>query len=176
MRLDRPPRVNVGVSQTNEGARAVTPLQRITRRDPGTMSLACVDGRRITDVDASAAPSCWVFHLGSDCRLTAEGLWRLIKDGRVVVAGIDHLQWFGLPAPFDARQRTIEAIGSAAASAARYDPETGDLRIEFSGGARLEVITHSSGYESWTLSRPDGTQLVAVGGGEVVLYGPEGAG
>lgn len=108
--------------------------------------------------------------------LTAERTWRVIKGGRIAIADMDHGQLFGHAVPVDARERAMHAIAGATVTQAQFDESTGDLRVHFDNDVRLEVLTHSSGYESWTLFRPDGTQLVAVGSGGVVPFGPEGAG
>ncbi|ELB86678.1 hypothetical protein Rwratislav_43701 [Rhodococcus wratislaviensis IFP 2016] len=144
-------------------------------RDAEAMSVACLAGLRLVEIDASAAPSAWVFRFESPCVLTAEGLWRVIASGRVAVTGMDHDQIFGLEVPVDASRRGTDAIGSAVVATAGFDGSTGDLWIEFAGGVRLEILTTSTGYESWTLWRPDGTQLVGTGGGEVVPCAPDGA-
>ena len=146
------------------------------RRDPrdvASLSADCLIGRNLTSLDSSAAPGSWVFGFGADCRLTVESAWRVVNEGRLTVAGDDHAQTFGLTEPVDSRQRALKEIGASVVAEVGYDDVTGDLRIVFASRVRLEVWTHSVGYESWTLWRPDGTQLVAVGGGEVVAFAPE---
>ena len=132
-------------------------------------------GRKLLGLDSSAAPGSWVFRFDGDCVLTAESMWRVSKGGRITVSDRDHEQLFGLSVPVDATARVMQATAGATVTHAHFQ-SIGDLRVEFENGASLEVLTDSSGYESWTLFRPDGTQLVATGGGEVVPFGPEGAG
>ncbi len=153
----------------------MTTYRPICERSERTMSVGCMLGRRLLELDSSAAPGSWVFRFDGGCVLTAESMWRVIKDGRVTVADMDHEQLFGHSAPVDAAARVLQATAGMTVTQADFQ-STGDLRVQFENGVCLEVLTNSSGYESWTLFRPDGTQLVAIGGGEVVPFGPEGAG
>jgi hypothetical protein len=79
---------------------------------------------------------------------------------------------FGLKEPVDARAEALNAIGGAVIQRARCAEVTGDLRLEFDNDAWLDVLVDSCGYESWQLSKPDGTVIVAIGGGKVTLCGP----
>jgi len=133
-------------------------------------SVGCLAGRHLVDVDSSAAPGSWVFRFGADCRLDVGGTWRLIDGGRITISGGDHQQMFGLAEPVDARRRALDGIGAAVVEQAAFGDVTGDLTIEFEEHLRLQVLTDSAGYESWALWRPDGTQVVAEGGGRVLLY------
>ena len=141
-------------------------------RDDNSMSVACLIGCRLKEVDSSAAPDQWVLRFDSGCMLNAEGTWRIICSGRIVATSKDHQQLFGLSEPVDAAEQMHQAIAASRVTTVSYDRVTGDLRIDFENGARFEVLTDSGGYESWTLSRPDGTQLIGMGGGEVIPYGP----
>jgi Family of unknown function (DUF6188) len=46
----------------------------------------------------------------------------------------------------------------------------GDIAIDFENGARLEVFTHSAGYESWAFCDYSGFELIAMGGGELSVW------
>jgi hypothetical protein len=136
-----------------------------------TMSLVCLLGRRLHEIDASGVPY-WIFRFGDGCALGVGGTWRVIAESRVAVAAGDHEQWFGLDEPVDAGERVAKLVGAAEILEARFAEPTGDLRIVFSNGASLEILTDSSGYESWMLWRPDGTGLVGTGGGQVEPFAP----
>jgi len=102
--------------------------------------------------------------------------WRLVAHGGIMLADGDHAQKFGLPEPVDAAKRAAEAIGQAAVTAVWADPETADLRFDFDGGGRLEIWNSSSAYEGWTADLPwkqDKASLVAMGGGEIVVWRPD---
>jgi hypothetical protein len=172
---DAPAGVDRGDRPTLREGLMMIVYRPIHKGDREAMSVACLAGLRLVEIDASAAPYSWVFRFEGACALTAEGLWRVIASGRVAVTGMDHDQIFGLEVPVDAGRRATDVIGSAVVATAGFDGSTGDLWIEFAGGVRLEILTTSTGYESWTLWRPDGTQLVGTGGGEVVPCAPDGA-
>jgi hypothetical protein len=145
-------------------------ITEIPSPDPDDLSLEFLVGRRMTVIDASAAPNGWVFRFDGSGTLGVECLWRLVSDERIVVTSEDHQQRFGLPAPIDASARALQAIDAKPIRRARFDTTTGDLTIEFANGVRLEAIVTSGGYENWAFSKPDGTQLIALGGGRVAFF------
>jgi len=123
-------------------------------------------GRTVHDLDASAAPACWVFRLGEDYALTITCPWRLVIGGKVALAGNDHMQSFGLKEPVDIVKETLNHLMDRRLTRASLD-QTGDVTLVFEGGATLETFTDSLGYEScviWLGTR----QLVITGGGRVV--------
>ena len=115
------------------------------------------------------AEGCFSFEIGKG-GLNTGCTWRVIADGRLVVANRDHKQMFGLKAPYDACAAVMEFLGERKILAADLDPKIGDITITFEGNRRLEVINDSAGYEGWTLMRPDKYTLVATSGGEVSGY------
>jgi hypothetical protein len=123
-------------------------ITEIPSPDPDDLSLEFLVERRITVIDASAAPNGWVFRFDGSGTLGVECLWRLVSDERIVVTSED--------------AKPIRR--------ARFDATTDDLTIEFANSVRLEAIVTSGGYENWALSKPDGTQLIAVGGGRVAFF------
>jgi hypothetical protein len=49
---------------------------------------------------------------------------------------------------------------------------TSDLVIQFAEGVRLDVFNNSSGYEGWHYSDRQGLELIAQGGGKLLMcYG-----
>lgn len=57
-------------------------------------------------------------------------------------------------------------------NAAAADEQTGDLRLEITGGTNV-LVPHHSSYESWTFSAPGGDRLVALPGGGLTIWGME---
>jgi len=100
--------------------------------------------------------------------LQVGGIWRVVAKGHIEITSEDHQQVFGLPKAVDAGLGLQDTLSSATITNAKVLPETGDLAISFGDRARLEIITDSSGYESWVLRRPDSTELVGAGGGTLV--------
>jgi hypothetical protein len=130
-----------------------------------TQALQHLSGKRVTSATAAE----YTFHLGFDggAALTIECLWRLVRDGVVVLASRDHGQQFGLQAPVDARGQFEAWVANLVVSTATVS--TGgptDLAIVFTTGLRLDCIVDSSGYESWSLSCPTPT-FTAFGGGQI---------
>ena len=103
--------------------------------------------------------------------LAVECLWRVSVTGRLVVTSFDHNQMFGLPAPVDAFAKAhAELVGRSIASV-RLDVQRGDLTLVLENDRLLEIITESSGYESWHLRAP-GIYLASTSGGTVESLAP----
>ena len=129
--------------------------------------LSWLCGSSLESVEAD--PHSWVFRFSGGATLCAECPWRIIADGGVALGSADHKQKFGLPEPVDAARDAMALLGKRHVSVGRIHPDTCDIVIEFSGGARLELFNGSSGYEGWTLSSPGGRQIIAQGGGQLAL-------
>ena len=78
-----------------------------------------------------------------------------------------------MPAPIDAEAECRTLIGSVAVQSAEVRAESRDLILEFGKGLRLELVPLSSGYESWQVAGPRRLQIVAMGGGELAVWGPD---
>jgi hypothetical protein len=124
-----------------------------------------LEGRTLDTVDGSAAPY-WIFRLSGGARIAVGCEWRLVHDGRIVLAGGDHHQLFGLQEPVDAVVATERLLKSRQIISASLG-EVGDLTLLFDGGPRLETFTDSMGYESCTIHLDDGREPIVVGGGAV---------
>jgi hypothetical protein len=85
--------------------------------------------------------------------LRVEGLDRQIEPGR------------------DADASAVAQLSGRIVSLARAD-DSGGLRIEFTGGARL-VATPDSAFEAWTVAGPDGLKVVCGPGGELSVWSPQ---
>lgn len=92
---------------------------------------------------------------------------RLVVDGVVRITTQDHGQHFGCSTPVDAADAVNRALSKVHVRRASIVHDTGDLIAEFEDGARLEVLTTSSGYESWSLFSPSGEETTALGGGQI---------
>ena len=134
------------------------------------MSLDCLVGRRLTSIDTSGVPGCWLLHFGDAVALSVEAPWRLVSAHGITIANIDHEEMFGHASPVDAVARLVESIGSRPVLNASAGRLPADLTLDFGDHWRFEVFAQSCGYESWTLWKPDGTQLVGMGGGHIAAY------
>jgi hypothetical protein len=115
----------------------------------------------------------WVFAFDDDARLVVECLWRLVEFDRIRVTSEDDGHQFGLPAPVDAAAEVNRRLAGAAVEKVELRQGTLDLELQFSTGHALQIIPNSGGYEAWDLSGGK-RQFIAVGGGELVIFGGSG--
>jgi len=112
-------------------------------------------------------PVSWWFRFAGGGSIRADTVWRLIVDGVARITSQDHGQHFGRSTPVDAADAVNRALSKVQVRRASIVHDTGDLIVEFEDGARLEVLTTSSGYESWSLFSPSGEETTALGGGQI---------
>jgi hypothetical protein len=105
----------------------------------------------------------WAFSFGS-AGLTTGFPWRVVSGGRLTLASGDDGHPFGLPQPVDAEAEAARALVGRRVVSVAVDPETADLRITFGGGARLELLSGSTGYEAWQLNTADACIVAAAQG------------
>jgi hypothetical protein len=117
----------------------------------------------------------WVFSFDDEAALVVSCLWRLIEEERIRFTSEDEDQQFGLPAPVDAAAELNRRIANATVEDAVLRENTLDLELRFNTGHILQVIPDSSGYEAWIAHDRD-KQFIAVGGGELAIFGGQAAG
>jgi hypothetical protein len=108
----------------------------------------------------------WFFEFSDEVVVTTESLWRLLVDGRIRYTSSDDQQRFGHPKPVDVAVDVKNAIGDSHLSRVEVD-DLGDLLLSFEGGAAIEVLITSGGYESYTL-RIGHLEFFATGGGKIL--------
>jgi hypothetical protein len=130
-----------------------------------------MNGRLLTNVHFDEESDArWNFRFGADIELNVECPWRVMSEGGNTFGGCDHGHQFGLPAPVDGEERTINALDGRPVERAEVHAESADLTIWFEGNRRLEVFNNSCGYEGWNLHGPKGFLIVAQGGGTIVCW------
>jgi hypothetical protein len=134
------------------------------------MNLEWLKGMECTGVEVHPESSS-IFRFGV-AALVAESLWRISIDGILRLTSRDDGQRFGLPKSVDARATAQSLLEGHIVSDVRLDVRRGDLTLVLDGNTVLEVITESSGYESWSLRAP-GKHVVAASGGTVQELPPE---
>ena len=112
----------------------------------------------------------WVFCFAGELFLHVACPWRILLNGRIALGNCDHGQRFGLPEPINGPKESERFLFDRAIQAVRIRHDTGDLTIEFSGQATLEVLNNSSGDEGWNLGDRSGFHVVAMGGGELAFW------
>src|SRR5262245_2113706 len=132
--------------------------------------LACLVGHRFQSLARREYD--WVVAFDKDVSFVVSCLWRLIENGRIRFTSQDDGQQFGLPAPVDAVAEVNRRLAGAAVEAVELREGLLDLEFRFSTGHALQIIPDSSGYEAWNLFSGN-RQFIAVGGGELAIFGGE---
>jgi hypothetical protein len=94
-------------------------------------------------------------------------LWRLVTSAYVCVTSEDDNHQFGLPAPVNAEAKANGLLSGKSVESIEVDFSTGDLRLQIEGPLTLEIVTTSSGYESWQIWRAGNLLAVGASGGVV---------
>ncbi len=114
----------------------------------------------------------WIFAFDKDVSLVVACLWRLTEGGRIRFTSQDDGHQFGLSAPVDVALEVNRRLALASVEAVELRQGILDIELQFSTGHTMQVIPDSSGYEAWNLSR-GGKQFIAVGGGDLAVFGEE---
>src|SRR5262245_21647399 len=112
----------------------------------------------------------WVVEFDKDATLVVACLWRLVESGRIRITSEDDGQQFGLPAPVSAEAEVNNRLAGAVVEAVELRQGLQDLELRFSTGHLLQIISDSSGYEAWNVCCGN-RQLIATGGGDLVIFG-----
>jgi hypothetical protein len=132
------------------------------------MSRGCSAARSLTS--AIWTPFHGVFGSPTALKFVPIAPWRLVVAGHIALTSEDHRQQYGLPSPVDAEAQCRSMIVRLKIQSAEVREDTRDIVIVFESGERLEILPISSGYESWQMTAPDGTQTIAQGGGNLVAW------
>src|SRR5262245_60966208 len=116
-------------------------------------------GSRIQEIHL-VEPTSWWFTFRGGGSIRVETLWRVIAEGTIQVTSTDHRHTFGLMEPVDSAIRAVQAMSSAAVRQASVRSDTGDVVVVFENDTTLEILTTSSGYESWSVFSPDGEEAI----------------
>lgn len=139
--------------------------------DPKSLLLKSLKGASIKDIPDLEADNAW--HFG----FTVGGLavqcpWRVVSGGRIALGSVDHNQKFGLLEPVNGVARVSKLLKGKAVEGVKIHDLTSDLTIQFTDDLRLDVFNNSSGYEGWQYCDLQGLELVAQGGGRLLMcYG-----
>lgn len=115
----------------------------------------------------------WGFIFDDHIAIESQSIWRLLEHGRIIVASEDEGQAFGRPTPVDLVVEVRLRISGSIVTEVELQAGTLDLRLQFGSGHALELISNSSGYESWAATSP-GRRFIAVGGGDLAIFNDAG--
>jgi hypothetical protein len=113
----------------------------------------------------------WLFSFTTGSRLRVSCPWRIISGERISFAESDDGQQFGLPAPVNGAVKSKELLLGKTIEQIAIRADTADLTIAFRPGISLEIWNNSSGYEGWDLHDARGFLVVALGGGQLAIWG-----
>jgi hypothetical protein len=130
----------------------------------GPVDLSPLTGLAIRSVEK--LDTLWSFIFDDTILVGTEGPWRFIAEQRIYITSEDHLHWFGLSKPVDAADRVMSRLHGQTVQTAKYNPDTGDLIVDFAGNQYLQFLQMSCGYESWRL-RINELELICTGGGRI---------
>jgi hypothetical protein len=111
----------------------------------------------------------WIFSFEAGGSVNTQSMWRLVTPSGIFVTSEDHEQLFGLPAPVDAGKRVMDTIQNKRISSYSCERPCSDLMISFEGGAQIQFLSTSCGYESWEMWNGT-TQIICTGGGELAEF------
>jgi hypothetical protein len=103
----------------------------------------------------------WVFAFGEDHYINVGASWRIKGPDRIHLTDRDDGHQYGLSSPVNAEDRASELVDQSSVESLDDDASTADLSIQLSNGLVVEVLTNSSGYESWQAYTE--SELAAVG-------------
>jgi hypothetical protein len=139
--------------------------------DPRALMLASLRGAAVNNVPDLEAEGMW--HFGFTTGWLMVGCpWRAVSVGVIVLGSVDHDQKFGLPKPVDAVSQIMALLAGRTVDSLHIDSVTSDLTIQFTGDLRFDIFNNSSGYEGWQYRDRLGLELIAAGGGKLLMcYG-----
>lgn len=117
----------------------------------------------------------WVFAFDNETSIAVECLWRLVECGRIRFTSEDDGQLFGHSSPVNVATEVNDRLARAVVQGVRLSQGLLDLDLRFSTGHHLQIVPNSSGFEAWTVSKGS-SQFIAVGGGDLVIFGDGGNG
>lgn len=126
--------------------------------------------RTLIEVKAYPDDRAWGMEFSGGLSLYVECLWRVIFKGRIYISSSDHGHTFGNEKTVDAPSLLREVVASSPITETVLAPVTSDLTLQFSNNAELQLIVASTGYESWSLTLEDGSQLQVLGGGTYCIF------
>ena len=102
-----------------------------------------------TRISIDRTDGVWRADIGADLFVIIESLWRVRDSERLVCTSADDGQDFADSGPMDAAAVANYRLGADVAGVS-LDLVTSDLRFVLADGTVLEILTDSTGYESWT--------------------------
>ncbi|MGE0058861.1 MAG: hypothetical protein AB7P33_14815 [Dehalococcoidia bacterium] len=109
----------------------------------------------------------WFWYFDS-AWLSTGCFWRVVKDGRVFAASIDHGETFGRSTAVDLTSKLRQELDGVRLQHVDLDDETGDVTLHFGDRFQVQLFISSLGYESYDLI-VGGKNYVGMGSSHVAV-------
>ncbi|MDB5429340.1 MAG: hypothetical protein JWP35_456 [Caulobacter sp.] len=127
----------------------------IDRFKQGLVGRRCLIERREGD---------WSFDFGDGYTLAVSAPFRVVGKDGIACTSTDHEAHTPQPGGLGSDPFMARLLKKRRVTGVEIEGVTGDLRLTFDGGLRLDVFNDSIGYEGWVASFPtDGDPAVLVG-------------
>ncbi|WP_049630996.1 hypothetical protein [Cellvibrio sp. pealriver] len=113
------------------------------------------------------APSTWTLAFGCGAEFSNFSICRISKEKQLLACTKDHDQWFGLKEPYDAEKEINNHISNGVITGASFGLSSNDIVLSMSTGIVIEILSISTGYETWEYRCAEGILYVASGAGNV---------
>ncbi len=111
----------------------------------------------------------WNFNFEEKVSLQSECLWRFLQKGKIRYTSNDHGQKYGHEKPYDLETEVQKLLHNAGLHRIDRNLLTGDLYLEFEKEYRFELLTDSSGFESWSLEIGK-KHIIGLGQGDIAKF------
>ena len=112
-------------------------------------------------------PCTWTLQFNSGAELSNFSLCRIIKEKQLLACTTDQGEWFGLGEPYSAETEMNNLISNGVVSEVSHGSCGNDLVFSFNNGISIEILSISTGYETWEYRTQEGSLYVAMGSGNI---------
>lgn len=112
-------------------------------------------------------PITWVLKFKNGAEFSNFSLCRIIKENQLIASTKDHGEWFGLNEPYNAEAELNSLVSNSVVIDVFYGSTGSDIIFSMSNGITIEILSVSTGYESWEYRTQEGVLYVATGSGKI---------
>jgi hypothetical protein len=112
-------------------------------------------------------PRTWKLEFSGGAEFSNFSLCRIVRAKKLLTCTTDHEQWFGLKEPYNAETEMNNLISNSIVTEASYGSSGNDVALSMSNGIIVEILSISTGYETWEYRSAEGVLYVATGSGEI---------
>lgn len=112
-------------------------------------------------------PLTWTLKFKNGAEFSNFSICRIIKENQLIASTKDHGEWFGLNEPYNAETELNSLVSSSVVIEVSYGSSGNDLVFSMSNGIIIEILSVSTGYESWECRSAEGALYIATGSGRI---------